>query len=139
MLGGRHCLLLHTVGAKTGIRRTTALTYARDKCDFLVVASMAGAPNAPGWFHNLKAAPLAEINVASEKLLVHARAVVPGDTDYARLWRIVNSVNSERFQTYQDRTSRPIPVVVLTPSPVEKTDTPESTDRDGSHHGTESR
>src|SRR5271166_5125259 len=50
-------LLLHTVGAKTGKQRTTSLTYARDGDSYLVVASKGGAPEAPGWYHNLKAKP----------------------------------------------------------------------------------
>src|SRR5262249_48169139 len=48
-------LLLRTVGAKTGLPRSNALTYAKDGSDYLVVASMGGAPTAPGWYHNLKA------------------------------------------------------------------------------------
>ncbi|WP_131815086.1 nitroreductase/quinone reductase family protein, partial [Mycolicibacterium holsaticum] len=35
--------------------------------------------------------------------------------DYPRLWRIVNKNNADRYQNYQKRTSRPIPVVVLKP------------------------
>jgi hypothetical protein len=50
-------LLLHTVGAKTGKKRTTSLTYAHDGDSYLVVASKGGAPEAPGWYHNLKAKP----------------------------------------------------------------------------------
>ncbi len=79
-------LLLHTVGAKTGKPRTTSLTYARDGENYLVVASKGGAPEAPGWYHNLKAKPEAEINVGPKRFAVTARIVPPGDADYARLW-----------------------------------------------------
>jgi F420H(2)-dependent quinone reductase len=88
-------LLLHTVGAKTRKQRTTSLTYARDGDDYLVVASKGGAPQAPGWYHNLKADPDAEINVGPRQ--------------------IVNKNNGNRYIEYQNKTSRPIPVVVLTP------------------------
>jgi F420H(2)-dependent quinone reductase len=108
-------LLLHTVGAKTGKHRTSALTYARDGDNYLVVASKAGAPEAPGWYHNLKAKPDAEINVGPKRFAVTARPVLPQDPDYARLWQIVNKNNQNRYTEYQKRTSRPIPVVVLTP------------------------
>jgi F420H(2)-dependent quinone reductase len=107
-------LLLHTVGAKTGAARSNTLTYARDRDDYLIVASWGGSPKAPAWYHNLKATPEVEINVGAERFAVHARAVTPGDPDYARLWRIVNEANGN-YDTYQSRTSRPIPVVVLTP------------------------
>ncbi|MBV8348255.1 MAG: nitroreductase family deazaflavin-dependent oxidoreductase [Mycolicibacterium sp.] len=108
-------LLLHTVGAKTGKQRTTSLTYARDGDDYLVVASKGGDPKAPGWYHNLKAKPDVEINVGPKRFGVTARPVAPGDPDYDRLWQIVNKNNSNRYTAYQKKTSRPIPVVVLTP------------------------
>jgi F420H(2)-dependent quinone reductase len=108
-------LLLHTVGAKTGKARTTSLTYARDGGDYLIVASKGGDPKAPGWYHNLKADPNVEINVGPKRFGVTAKPVLPDDPDYTRLWQIVNKNNSNRYEGYQKKTSRPIPVVVLTP------------------------
>jgi F420H(2)-dependent quinone reductase len=113
---GMPTLLLHTVGAKTGQARTAALTYARDGNNYLIVASKAGAPTAPGWYHNLKADPKVEINVGPRRFGVTAKPVLPDDPDYARLWPIVNKVNGNRYEAYQKKTSRPIPIVVLTPS-----------------------
>jgi F420H(2)-dependent quinone reductase len=107
-------LLLHTVGAKTGQPRTASLTYARDGDDYLIVASKGGDPKAPGWYHNLKANPNVEINVGPKRFGVTAHPVLPADSDYARLWQIVNKNNSNRYEAYQKKTSRPIPVVVLT-------------------------
>ena len=106
-------LLLHTVGAKTGTARTASLTYARDGKDYLIVASKGGDPKAPGWYHNLKANPNVEINVGPKRFGVTARPVLPADPDYARLWQIVIKDNSNRYEAYQTKTSRPIPVVVL--------------------------
>jgi len=42
--------------------------------------------------------------------------VLPDDPDYARLRKIVNKNNSDRYEAYQKKTSRPIPVVVLKPA-----------------------
>ncbi|MGA8332474.1 MAG: nitroreductase family deazaflavin-dependent oxidoreductase [Mycobacterium sp.] len=109
-------LLLHTVGAKTGKPRTASLTYARDGQNYLIVASKGGDPKAPGWYHNLKANPSAEINVGPKRFRVTAQPVLPEDPDYARLWKIVNKNNSNRYEAYQEKTSRPIPVVVLKPA-----------------------
>ncbi len=106
-------LLLHTVGAKTGMARTTSLTYARDGGDYLIVASKGGDPKAPGWYHNLRKNPSVEINVGPKRFGVTAKPVLPDDPDYARLWQIVNKNNSDRYTAYQKKTSRPIPVVVL--------------------------
>jgi deazaflavin-dependent oxidoreductase (nitroreductase family) len=113
--GAPPSLLLHTVGAKTGKPRTTTLTYARDGDAYLVVASKGGDPRSPGWYHNLKAHPDVEINVGTKRFAVTARPVTPDDPDYARLWQIVNDNNANRYEAYQRRTSRPIPVIVLTP------------------------
>ncbi|BCI83243.1 nitroreductase family deazaflavin-dependent oxidoreductase [Mycobacterium sp. SMC-18] len=108
-------LLLHTVGAKTGLARTTSLTYAKDGDAYLVVASKGGEPTAPGWYFNLKAKPDIEINVGTKRIPVTARVVGKDDPDYARLWQIVNKNNANRYAGYQKRTTRPIPVVALTP------------------------
>jgi F420H(2)-dependent quinone reductase len=108
-------LLLHSVGAKTGKARTTSLTYARDGDAYLIVASKGGDPRSPGWYHNLKANPNVEINVGPKRFGVTAKPVLPDDSDYARLWQIVNKNNGNRYEAYQKKTSRPIPVVVLKP------------------------
>lgn len=112
---GTRNLLLRTVGAKTGQARTNALTYARDGEDYVVVASMGGAPRSPGWYHNLRARPDAEIQVGTRRIPVRARTVLPGDPDRDRLWELVNRRNSGRYANYQTLTTRPIPLVVLTP------------------------
>lgn len=113
--GAPPSLLLHTVGAKTGLARTTSLTYAKDGDSYLVVASKGGEPKAPGWYFNLKADPQVEINVGPKRFGVTARVVGRDDPDYSRLWQLVNKNNANRYEGYQKRTTRPIPVVALTP------------------------
>lgn len=113
--GMPNSLLLHTVGAKTGQPRINTLSYAQDGEAYLVVASMGGAPRAPGWYHNLKAHPDVEINVGTKRLAVTARPILPDDPDYVRLWRLVNDNNANRYEAYQKKTTRPIPIVALTP------------------------
>ncbi|MCB1291533.1 MAG: nitroreductase family deazaflavin-dependent oxidoreductase [Mycobacterium sp.] len=113
--GAPNSLLLHTVGAKTGLPRTNSLSYARDGEAYLVVASNGGDRRAPGWYHNLRAQPRAEINVGPRRFAVTAKVVLPDDPDYQRLWRIVNANNANRYDAYQARTTRPIPVIRLTP------------------------
>jgi deazaflavin-dependent oxidoreductase (nitroreductase family) len=112
---GTHNLLLRTVGAKTGQQRTSALVYVRDGRDYVVVASMGGAPRSPGWYHNLKADPQVEIQVGTKRLPVTARTVLPGDPDRERLWELADTNNAGRYTAYQRATSRPSPVVVLAP------------------------
>jgi hypothetical protein len=42
--------------------------------------------------------------------------IEPSDPDYERLWKLVNENNKDRYTAYQEQTSRPIPVVAVTPS-----------------------
>ena len=114
--GAPNSLLLHTVGAKTALPRTNSLSYARDGDSYLVVASNGGDRRSPGWYHNLKAAPRVEINVGPKRFAAIARAILPDDPDYARLWQIVNANNANRYDAYQARTDRGIPVIRLTPA-----------------------
>jgi deazaflavin-dependent oxidoreductase (nitroreductase family) len=115
-LGPTRALLLRTVGAKTGQPRTNALTYARDGDSYVVVASMGGAPRSPGWYHNLRARPDVEIQIGTKRMAATARPVLAGDPDRDRLWKIADENNGGRYSGYQKNTTRPIPVVVLTPS-----------------------
>lgn len=108
-------LLLRTVGAKTGKARVTTLSYATDGDDYLIVGSKGGASTAPGWYHNLKARPAVTIQVGTKRIDVTATPVLPDNADYPRLWRIVNANNADRYIAYQKKTSRPIPVIRLSP------------------------
>lgn len=110
---GATALLLTTTGRKSGQPRTQPLIFARDGDDFLVVASMGGAPNHPSWYLNLTANPDAEIQVKGDVIPVTARTA--SDDEKPRLWKIVNEV-WPNYDVYQTRTERPIPVVVLSPS-----------------------
>jgi deazaflavin-dependent oxidoreductase (nitroreductase family) len=114
-LFGTRSLLLRTIGAKTGQRRTNALTYAQDGAGYVVVASMGGAPRSPGWYHNLRADPDVEIQVGTKRMPVHARFVEVDDPDRNRLWQLADRKNGGRYTAYQRKTERQIPLVVLTP------------------------
>jgi deazaflavin-dependent oxidoreductase (nitroreductase family) len=109
---GAPTLLLTTTGRRSGEPRTSALIFGRDGDDYLVVASMGGAPQHPSWYLNLTADPKAEIQVRGDRLAVEARTAA--DDEKARLWQIVTEV-WPNYDVYQTRTDRAIPVVVLTP------------------------
>lgn len=109
-------LLLRTTGRRSGATRTNGLVYARDGEDYLVVASNGGADRSPAWLHNVRANPDVEIQIARERQSGTARIVEPSDTDYNRLWRIVNDHNHDRYRAYQKQTARAIPVIAVTPS-----------------------
>jgi len=108
-------LLLRSIGAKSGALRIHSLAYFVDGDDYLIVASNGGAPRNPAWYHNLLAHPEIEINVGRRRLSVRAQAVLPDDPDYNRLWKLCDDGNSGRYSAYQKLTTRPIPVIRLTP------------------------
>lgn len=105
-------LLLTATGRRTGRALTSALIFGRDGDDYLVVASMGGAPQHPSWYRNLLAHPEAEIQVQAERIPVIARAASAAEKP--RLWQIVVDL-WPNYATYQTRTDRDIPVVVLSP------------------------
>ncbi len=109
-------LLLRSTGRRTGATRTNALVYARDGDAYLVVASNGGADNHPAWLHNVRAKPEVEIQIERERRKAVARILEPSDPDYDRLWKIVNENNRDRYDGYQVKTRRPIPIVAITPA-----------------------
>jgi deazaflavin-dependent oxidoreductase (nitroreductase family) len=107
---GRPLLLLHHTGAKTGTERVNPLVYLPVGEGFAVFGSKAGADTNPAWYHNLRAHPDTTIEVGTETLPVHAR-VAEGE-ERERIWEAQKRVNPN-FAEYEQKTTRPIPVVVL--------------------------
>lgn len=108
--GGFRFLLLWHVGRKSGRRRAAPLLYVEDAGRFVVVASNAGDPSNPGWWLNLRAQPVTEVQVGNERVAV--RAYAAGGAERERLWAKLVAANPQ-YPEYQRRTQRPIPIVVL--------------------------
>ena len=106
-------LLLDHVGAKSGKKRTSPLLYFRDGENLVLVASKGGFPKNPAWFHDLKANPDAEVQVGSERRVVHARVATAEERN--RLWPL--ALRTYRgYADYQARSKgREIPLVILEP------------------------
>jgi deazaflavin-dependent oxidoreductase (nitroreductase family) len=109
-------LLLRTTGRRSGALRTNGLVYARDGDDYLVVASNGGADRPPAWLHNVRAKQDVEIQIGRERRRAIARIVEPPDPSYERLWKLANANNRDRYTAYQEKTTRPIPVIAITPN-----------------------
>jgi len=110
---GVPALLLTTTGRRTGEPRTSALIFGRDGDDYLVIASMGGAPRHPQWYLNITEHPEAEVQVRDEH--VHVVARTASAEEKPRLWRIMAGI-WPNYDVYQTRTQRDIPVVVLSPA-----------------------
>jgi len=111
LFAGRTLLLLHTIGAKSGLERTNPVAYVSDGDRLVIIASKGGAPTNPDWYHNLVANPLATVEVGTEKFQV--RAAVAVEPERTRLFsKMVEMMPG--FADYQHKTNRVIPVFILT-------------------------
>ena len=109
---GTTCLILHTKGRRSGETRKLPLIYGRDGADYVVVASKGGAPDNPGWYRNLLAHPDIEIQVRDKVIPVTARTGTAADKK--RVWPTMIAQWPD-YDSYQAKTPRDIPVVLLRP------------------------
>lgn len=104
-----------TTGRSSGRPRTVLLTapIARDGT-FVLVASKGGHPDHPDWYKNMVANPRVTVSVAGgESQAMVARAASAGER--SAMWPDV--VRAYRgYASYQRRTTREIPLVVLSPA-----------------------
>jgi deazaflavin-dependent oxidoreductase (nitroreductase family) len=112
MFEGKPLLLLHNVGARSGTDFVTPLVYLADGGNWVIFASKGGAPNNPGWYHNLKANPAVSIEVGTDTVDVTAEEATGEERD--RLYSIQEE-QQPLFVEYAQKTERKIPVIVLKP------------------------
>ena len=112
-LRGAPVCLLTTTGAKSGTRRTTPLIYLADGPRVVLVASKGGMSHSPGWFHNLVKHPDCEVTLGGETRRMTARRASAAEK--AALWPKLVAIYRD-YDDYQARTTRDIPVVILTPT-----------------------
>jgi deazaflavin-dependent oxidoreductase (nitroreductase family) len=105
-------LLLHHVGAKSGTDRVSPVAYLEDGGRYAIFASKAGAPENPAWYHNLMAHPETEIELGGETIEVVASEA--GGEERDRIYAEQAS-RLPQFGEYESKTTRKIPVVLLTP------------------------
>jgi deazaflavin-dependent oxidoreductase (nitroreductase family) len=103
-------LLLTTKGARSGKTYTTPLVYSRDGKRIVVIASKAGAPTNPDWYHNLIANPVVTVELGSEKF--QAKAAPTSGEERERLFNR-QAEQMPVFADYRKRTTRQIPVIAL--------------------------
>jgi deazaflavin-dependent oxidoreductase (nitroreductase family) len=111
---GVQTLVLTTTGRKSGEQRRSAMIYGKDGDAYVVIASQGGMPTHPNWYHNLCAHPQVHVQAGATKTAAIARTAEGAERD--RLWKLMTSI-WPNFDTYQTRTDRRIPVVVLDPTP----------------------
>ncbi len=106
-------ILIHHIGARSGIERVQPLgCFPQPDGSFVIVASNGGSPTHPSWYHNLKASPTLTAEVGGRTFTVVAREL-DGATR-ADLWPTLVA-QAPSLGAYQTKTTRQIPVFMLTP------------------------
>ncbi len=112
MFEGASMILIHQIGAKSGVERVAPLVHFPEDDDHtVIVASAGGAPNHPAWYHNLKANPKIEVEVGAETYTVVADEITGPERD--EVWERVTTT-APGFADYQRKTDRLIPLLRLT-------------------------
>jgi len=108
---GVPCLLLTTIGRKSGVPRRTALIYGRDGDDYVIVASKGGHPTHPLWYTNLTANEVVTLQIGGDVFQATATTMAVG-ADHDRAWATMVSIWPD-YGVYQTKTERRIPLVRL--------------------------
>lgn len=109
-IGKAPMLLLDTVGRKSGKRRTHPLIGFEDGPNLVVIASKGGVERHPAWLHNLRDMETTTVNWRGDVRTVTAREAEGPERE--RLWDRAVELYAP-YRSYQKRTERQIPVVVL--------------------------
>jgi F420H(2)-dependent quinone reductase len=109
---GMPVIIVTTVGNKSGKVRKTALMRVEHNGEYLLVASMGGAPKHPVWYFNLKADPeRVQVQDGPEPFDATVREL--SGAERAEWWdRAVAAYPP--YAEYQTRTDRVIPVFLAT-------------------------
>ncbi|WP_131787254.1 nitroreductase family deazaflavin-dependent oxidoreductase [Protofrankia symbiont of Coriaria ruscifolia] len=109
---GAPIILVHHVGAKTGMKRVSPMMYfPQEDGRMVIVASHEGEPKNPAWYHNLMANPRTDVEVSTETFSVVVNEITGEERDavWADILTMVPALGE-----FQKMTTRTIPVLRLT-------------------------
>jgi F420H(2)-dependent quinone reductase len=109
---GKPVIILTSVGAKSGKLRKTPLMRVEHDGQYAVVASLGGASAHPVWYYNLTSNPHVELQDGPVKQDYQALEVHGAEREI--WWERAVAVWPD-YAEYQKKTTRIIPVFVLTP------------------------
>ena len=103
--------VLQTRGAKSGATRRNAVIYFHDGDNVTIVASHAGYPRHPAWYHNLRTHP--DVKLAATPMRA---SVVIEEPERQRLWKLADRVFPPyaKYRRHAAKSGRTIPLVQLT-------------------------
>jgi deazaflavin-dependent oxidoreductase (nitroreductase family) len=110
---GLPVVIVTNLGARSGkVRKTPLMRVEHDGC-YAAIASKGGAPEHPTWYANVLANPHVEVQDGPHKQDMRAREV-QGE-ERAQWWERAVAAFPP-YATYQEKTEREIPVLVLEPT-----------------------
>ena len=123
---GHRLVIVNTTGARSHEPRTVPLVAFPHDDGWAVVAA-AGGDSSPGWYHNMVANPevFVERDASKNRMVAH-EAVGP---EREALWRRIIA-EEPSYASFQEKTERVIPVMVLEAAPVGASTTPPSVKSD---------
>ena len=107
-LRGLPVVVVNNIGRKTGAIRKTPLMKVTDGDNYVLVASIGGAPKNPLWYYNLIENPEIEIRDETKLYSMTAREI-KDPKERRRLWTLAVQAYP-LYQDYQSKTDRVIPI-----------------------------
>ena len=106
-----HCLIRYT-GRKSGRTLINGLCYADIGGEVVICASKGGAPDDPQWYGNILASKTIDVQIATQAYRAIWRE--PQGAEREKIWAFMVDC-FPFYATYQKRTTRIIPLVMLKP------------------------
>jgi deazaflavin-dependent oxidoreductase (nitroreductase family) len=111
MFEGAPIILVHHIGAKSGVERIAPLVYLAADDRLFIFGSKGGADDNPAWYHNLVANPKVTVEIGTETFAVTATVLTGAERD---VYFAKQAAKAPNFAEYQQKTTRIIPVIELT-------------------------
>jgi deazaflavin-dependent oxidoreductase (nitroreductase family) len=105
------CLLLETVGRKSGAKRIQPLIYGDTGGEVIIVASKGGADVHPAWYFNVTAVKDVAFQIGGQAFRATWRE--PRDAERDEIWNFMVEMYPP-YADYQAGTGRRIPLIALT-------------------------
>jgi len=111
VVAGIPVLTVTTTGARTGQRRTAPLLGVPAGEDIAVIGTSFGQPRTPGWYHNMRADPKAEVTYRNKTIRAIAREA--SDDERQPIWDRATTIYAG-YEAYASRIkNREIRIMIL--------------------------
>jgi deazaflavin-dependent oxidoreductase (nitroreductase family) len=115
---GRSLVIMHTIGAKSGHERLVPVAGFRTDDGWMVVASAAGSPKHPKWYHNLTEHPEFDVEFAADGDGIDTAKVdaveITDDAAYDDAWKTVTTTMPGFLEYTKTTEGRRMPIFHLT-------------------------